>query len=244
MPVISWVFSQRLWPGHDPKPDDGSPDLDDCWVISGLQGVNACAPWLRLPTVTEFRAAAGDPDDGVSDGGNPEEIAAGVRKLWPELGQLLEVVKGGARATVAARLEARRPISLCVDSSKLPVRLRFAFTGSHQVTLIKANVSGAPLFANPLVTSAYTRPQTLTAAELSAVIDAAMAYGVLRGGRQGIWAVVFPTDEDALRTWRVYRAAAAEDAAELDADAVAAARLEGFTAARTKAGEAVAAIVP
>ena len=123
--LIQQTFSQRTWPK--------AGDIDDCWVVSAIQCTNAVAPWLPLLDVREFRAFAKDPDDGVKDGGNVDDIMEGIRNAWPKLAPLVIPVRAGAWDGTLAAIKAGHPFSACVSSAKLPTN--YGFQGLHQVTL-------------------------------------------------------------------------------------------------------------
>jgi hypothetical protein len=117
------VFSQLRFPK--------AGDVDDCWVVATIWAAKSVAPSIAMPDATQFREAARDPDDGVRDGGNNDEMALAVRTLWPRIplvdfrsarwDRFLRFVRDGHVASVA------------VLSSSLPRNLRFGFAGAHQV---------------------------------------------------------------------------------------------------------------
>ena len=136
----SHVFNQQAWPG--------AGDVDDCWVVSAVQLANVSAPWLTLASVPAFRKAAGDPDDGKTDGGNLDEIMAGLRGAYPSIAPYCRKLAKVTAALAWALLLEGRPLSVAVISSALPANLRFGYAGPHQVTL--AIKSDQLYFANPL----------------------------------------------------------------------------------------------
>lgn len=148
----SAVFSQRDWPAHDPDPDDGTADLDDCWVIAALQLVHAAAPWVRLPNVRRARRAAGDPDDGHRDGGRPVETMRLLRGLYPQLAPFCRRLDARPLDEVWAALDAGRPVSAAIIAGKLPKRLQHGYAGAHQVTIARDPDLGAwaVVLADPL----------------------------------------------------------------------------------------------
>ena len=197
---VSFVFNQRLWPG--------AGDIDDCWVVSAIQCANVSAPWLYLPTVPQFRTAAGDPDDGKSDGGNVDEIVKGVTTLWPAFAGKLKVLKGAAYDTLVDHVLKGRPVSLCIDSSKLPSALQHGFTGMHQVSFVlKDAPDGARLYANPLA-KVYSRWERIE--KLAVLRPAILAYGKQRIGRESVFAVVFPSEAEMVGQWQIAREYAAK----------------------------------
>lgn len=209
--LIRQTFSQRTWPGVG--------DIDDCWVISAIQCANAVAPWLPLLTSPEFRRHAGDPDDGVSDGGNVDDIMRGVRSAWPELAELCTPLRGSwTWDRVLSAIKSGRPASVCVVSSKLAAS--YGFAGLHQVTYFHEPGVGLRV-ANPLSKdrSEPTRIATLTAKA------AAEAYG---GGK--VHCVLFPTVPAAFRTHPLYVPASAGTYTQAQLDAIVAAAVSSATA--------------
>lgn len=181
---LSMVFSQLHWPGNTrPSPD--------CWVMTALQCVNMVAPWLRLVSIPIFRKAAGDPVDGIRDGGTLDEIIKGVETLWPRYfrGHLTRH-RGASWARFTEDVDLERPVSVAVISSKLPTRLQFGFMSYHQISVAK-NAAGDWLAFNPLA-EPYSRPIKVNPAELK---PAVMAYGRANTGTSGAWYVVFPDAE-------------------------------------------------
>jgi len=191
----SFVFNQARWPGHDPQPGSGGPDIDDCWVVSALQCVHAVTPGARLVGIPAFREAAGNPDDpNDSDGGNLAQIVRGVEGCYPDYKGKLRRLRGASWAEFLRLVDdERRILSVSIVSGKLPVRLQYGFAGAesyHQVSVVrKAN----RLFANPLA-PVYSRFDEV--ASWDAIKPAVMAYGRAKAGTSGVWAVVFPTEAE------------------------------------------------
>lgn len=182
----SQVFNQRTWPQ--------AGDLDDCWVVSTIWCANAVAPWLYLQTTTAFRTAAGDPDDGKTDGGRLSEIMLACRTLWP---QLKVQAHRGTWAALERLLDAGHVASVAVDSSELPPRHQYGFTGLHQIALF-VDTSGSLRIMNPLDKD---RSRTEVIAR-DAARKAAKAYGA--GTAFDTYAAVFPTEAEAFKTHPMY----------------------------------------
>jgi hypothetical protein len=165
--ALPGVFSQRSWPG--------AGDVDDCWVVATIWAAVAADPAAVRPSVTTFRAAAGDPDDGVTDGGSLDEVIRGARKVWPAL-----PVRPFASADFDAFLAAVRsgsPASLAVWAGKLPAGLRFGFLRAHQVGI---GWDAGLWLMNPLATSG-ARPLAISASALkTAAVAPELGYGGLR----------------------------------------------------------------
>ncbi len=179
------------WPGifnqviRDPK------DVDDCWTMALLWAAVAADPGARRYTISEIRAAAGDPDDGVADGGNLAEFVRAATTLWPALAPtrylgpadgLLEAVRSGRAAAVA------------VWAGALPRELQFRFTGPHAVGLVWDAGRGTFLLANPL---APEGSPPLPIAE-SALVAALTDGRLVTGGRA--WGVTFALQEADMAT--------------------------------------------
>lgn len=213
----SCVYSQRYWPG--------AGDIDDCWVVSAEQCQNVLTPDERLPGVPTFRAAAGNPDDpNEPDGGNLAQIVRGIEGCHPRYKGKLKRLRGASMDALKGYARERRPVSLAVLSAKLPAKLRYGFDGPlsfHQVSILVPR-DGVLLFANPLAPPQSRWDETFWAA----ITPAILAYGRARAGTDGVWAVVFPTEEDMDRSTALINAA----------------RSEGYASAKAKALAAVEAI--
>lgn len=184
MPQTSQVFSQRTWPG--------AGDLDDCWVLSAIQAANVTAPWLVLPTVTTFRAAAGDPDDGIADGGSLAEIVKGSEGVWPVLRGKLAVLDGVPYSAIIDIARKGHPVSVALQLGKLPPALRYTSSNvPHQSTLFwYPGPNGFLYFANPMA-PAYSPWDRTTWAALQPAIEGIYGAGKCK-------AVAYPTEWAAL----------------------------------------------
>jgi hypothetical protein len=191
----SMVFSQRKWPGVG--------DIDDCWVLSGIQCINVTAPWLRLVSVPAFRKAARKPDiQGQADGGQIVDIKRGVEALFPDWYSgptRVRLLRGESWQTVKDLAAEGRPLSLAVVSAKLPTRMQYGFAGYHQVSLVQKG-NGRWLLANPLA-QPYARWQEIDPAELRSAV---MAYGRAKSGSGGAWFAAFPTDTEMAAIYRPF----------------------------------------
>lgn len=175
------------WPGVLNQVIRDPGDVDDCWVMATIWAARASDRDLVIPSIKTFRGAAGDPDDGYRDGGNLSEIILGCSRLWPELAV---TAYDGRWAPFAELIRQGRPASLAVISGRLPYRLRFGFTGAHQIGV--AWDGSSFVVANPLAPEG-SAPQRIPEADLR---TAAEAMGAVR-------AAIFPAP--ILRT-RAYRA--------------------------------------
>lgn len=145
-----------LWPGNFSQIGyPGAGDVDDCWCVATIWAARASDPDNRKPTVTEFRRHAGDPDDGIRDGGSLDEVMLGSRGTWPGI----DVTRwqGASWSAFASLVKAGRPASVALDSFALPVTHRYGFTGKHQCGLVWSGSSF--LLANPLAPEgSYPKP--------------------------------------------------------------------------------------
>lgn len=223
----SMVFNQTRWPA--------AGDVDDCWVVASIQAANVTLPWAPLVSVKTFREAAGDPDDGVSDGGTIAEVRDGLTGVYPELRGRLAVFAKSAWSDYAGAILAHRPMVAFVWSAALPPRLRYGFDGAHAITII-ANGAGEVLVANPLA-AVYSRWDRATLEDLR---EAVLVYGMRKASQRSCYGVALPTDAEALALHPLYGPALAARTAELEAQ-LARARAE-LVAARSAGPEAHAAV--
>lgn len=161
---IDYALSQVTYPG--------AGDVDDCWVVATIHAARrSLGAQMLMPTVPEFRAAAGNPDDpNASDGGTLTQIMEAVPKLWPQLG----VRRYGSRDTADFESYLRHgwTASLAVLSSGLPLSMQHGFKGSHQVSVFY--VDGAYWLMNPLQRSGDA-PHRI---EFDQIIQAARQFGL------------------------------------------------------------------
>ena len=171
--LITFAYNQAQYPG--------AGDVDDCWVVATIQCARSCASWIEKPTIPEFRAAAGDPDDGVSDGGTLTEVMRGVSRMWPKL-PVTEARAWSWTRFAALMKDGPRAASLAIVSSALPSTYRYGFDGLHQVSVFFEE--GFWYIVNPLQPEGSS-PRRI---EEYAVRNAATAYG-----NGYVFAAVFPT---------------------------------------------------
>lgn len=179
----SQVFSQKTWPA--------AGDIDDCWVVATLWCANAVAPWLYLHNVTEFRRAAGDPDDGKTDGGRLDEIMLACDTLWPQL--RVNPYRGSWKG-LQALIDTGHPASVAVVAELLPPRLQFGFKGLHQVVFFRE--AGRLKCMNPLAKD-RSRPDFISYDDARAAARAFTTDGTVR-------AAVFPVERAAFQTHPLY----------------------------------------
>lgn len=158
----------------------------DCWIHATKWAAEASRPGIDQPTVTEFRAFALDPRDGISDGGSLTEVVRGARGSYPGL----EIVRFEDRFAALDRLlSAGRPASVALWSGKLPIALRFGFNGAHQVGVVRDR--GTTYLANPLAREG-TPPVPITTAALQTAMTASeLGYG------GDVRAAIFPAPTEA-----------------------------------------------
>ena len=155
------VFNQKRWPG--------AGDTDECWMLSDLMAIHSVAPWLRLPTVPQYRQAAGNPDKDGLTFGSLEHSETAIKALYPEFAKVILLIKNGSFAELMSRLIAGHPLSLSVKSGALPQGLQFGYTGMHRVAVF---FNGAEIrIANPLA-RAHSRSKPISEGALQAAVDA------------------------------------------------------------------------
>lgn len=166
--LITSVFNQLVYPGRAPGRSF------DCWVVSCIQCRSTVAPGKPLPTITEFRANAGDPVDGDHDAGSLTDIITGITKTWPE--QRIKTYRAAPWAQFSADLKAQRlPASISVNSADLPLIHRYAYFGLHQITVFWQD--GTWYVANPLAPKG-SLPKAIGESQLRRAIDGYSNVGV------------------------------------------------------------------
>lgn len=120
------AFNQVSWYGVG--------DVDECWIIATYWALVASGVMRRkdLPTIREFREAAGNPDRPGSTGGNNRQLMLALKTLVPNA--RTEYFVGGAGAFTRA-LQNGYVASLSLLSRYLPSYARFGFMGAHQVSV-------------------------------------------------------------------------------------------------------------
>jgi hypothetical protein len=191
------VFNQQRWPQ--------AGDTDDCWAIADLMAVHSVAPWLRLPGVTKYREAANNPRQPGPTPGNVAQSARAIRTLYPELGDLIEVLEGEPFSAFLPKLKAGHPASISLLSGSLPRSLQFGFTGNHRVAVFW---SGSEIrLANPLA-RAHSRSKPISEEDLhTAVRDHPLSR---------VHCVLMPTVEEAFRLHPLLTGAIEAAIADLD----------------------------
>lgn len=176
------VINQKLWPA--------AGDVDDCWAVANMTAVHACAPWLRLPDITKYRNAAGNPDDPRNpDGGTIRQNARATRTLWPALGKLIEVSEGDMTyARLEKLLREGHPASVFVVSKTLPLDFQYGFGGLHAVAF--AFDDGEFRIANPLA-PAHSRWRVIQ--------EGSLEIAVKSWPGKGAYCIVFPTIDEAVK---------------------------------------------
>jgi hypothetical protein len=213
--ITSGVVNQVHWPK--------AGDVDDCWVCSVLGALHACAPWLRLPNIEVFRAAAGNPDEpNKPDGGTIRQSSEAIKKLWPLIAPLTQTAAGEHTwSWLVEKVKAEgRVASVFVKSSELPAN--YGFGGLHAIAV--AYINGVWRISNPLA-PAQSRWDQIT--------ENALERAVKAFPNPGVHAIVFPTVEEAFATHPLYLPPGTPDPVEL-----AEARDAGYAEAKQKARDA------
>lgn len=133
------AFNQLSWAGVG--------DADECWIIATYWPLVAAGvmPRSQLPTIAEFREAAGRPDKPGPSGGNNSNLVKALNALAPSA----EVKKfDGTLSAFSLQLAYGFIASVSLLSSALPKYLQFGFQGAHQVSIFLQ--SGKFYLMNPL----------------------------------------------------------------------------------------------
>jgi hypothetical protein len=175
--VALGVFNQIGWTGVG--------DADECWIIATFWPLVASGVMTRdqLPTIAEFRAAAGRPDRPGPSGGNNKNLIKALKVLAPGAEAKLFV---GGLAAFTKQLRSGWIASLSLDSGLLPSYLRFGFQDSHQVSVIFQN--GKFYVMNPLAKEGSAL-LPISAADLSRAAGGLLGDGLyhavlIRAGKQ------------------------------------------------------------
>lgn len=174
-----------LWPIITQVGYPGAGDIDDCAIVATFWAARAAGYTGSLPTVAEFRAAAGVPDKPGPTGLLNTQVWRGVQ------GTVLATLHPIMRAmqpwdVFADALKRGEIASVALDSSKLPSSLRYGFLGAHRVGLAWRN---RWLLANPLGPD-QSAPLPIAEDTLKAAI--------LANGGGFVYAVTFPPLEDSM----------------------------------------------
>jgi hypothetical protein len=141
MPItpLPGVYNQVHYPG--------AGDVDDCAVVTSLWCIVAAGvlPKAKLPTIREFRVAAGVPDAPGPTGMGNAQVLKAIRKLVP---QAASFSFDGYYSDLKRHLSAGAVISLMERNSLLPSSVRFSFAGIHQIGVVY--VGGVLRVMNPL----------------------------------------------------------------------------------------------
>lgn len=226
MTQTSLVLSQRTWPGVG--------DLDDCWVLSSLQCVLAVAPWEHLPGSNVYRHAAGDPDDGKTDGGTIAEQLKAIRALYPYLGDELVPMRGIVPNELRQRVGAGWVVSVALTLGKLPPSIQYGSRSvPHQCTV--APRGDGIVFANPLAPMGSKWDDVTWPQIMPAITD----YG---SGK--VFGVAYPPASSLVTHAPGYAAALKAALAQGCGPAITAARTEGRASMRLEAIAATTALKP
>lgn len=156
------IFNQKRWPK--------AGDVDDCWAVADLMAVHSVAPWLRLPNITQYRAAANNPDMPGPTPGTVAQSGLAIRTLWKEFGKLIDVLEGVPFNDLLPLIKAGRPVSIGVLSDSLPPQHQFGFKGPKSAHRVAVFWTGAELrLANPLA-RAHSRPKAIGDEELHVAV--------------------------------------------------------------------------
>jgi hypothetical protein len=174
---LAAIMSQVTYPG--------AGDVDDCAIVATFWAARAAGYTGSLPTIAQFRAAAGVPDKPGPTGLLNTQVWRGVQGT--ALATLHPIMRALQPWDVFADALKRGEIaSVALDSSKLPSSLRYGFMGAHRVGLAWRN---RWMIANPLGPDGSA---PLPIAEL------ALKTAILANGGGFVYAVTFPPLEDSM----------------------------------------------
>lgn len=161
-------------------------DIDDCAAVATIYAMHMYDHGRPLPTIPEFRAAAGAPDKPGPTGMTISQVLRAANKLWPDI-----TVNGGAFANWDTfngfMSKGLRPASAQIRSGSLPPALQYGFKGLHQVCVFKV---GSDWFvSNPLQKNGAP-PDHIGAASLRQAL-----YDFAHDGK--VYAALFPVLQSA-----------------------------------------------
>ena len=149
----------------------GVGDIDECSILATYWAARAAGFQGTLPSIAEFRRAAGRPDRPGPTGLTNAQVWKGVRGT-ALAGTSVNVLRAGtAWVEFASTMRMGGFASIAVDSSKLPFNVRFNFFGAHRVGVTWSN--GQWYIANPLAPSG-SAPRVISEA---AIRRATLAFG-------------------------------------------------------------------
>lgn len=160
------VLNQKLYPGVDPA---GGPIdvLDECVILADFMGIHAVRPEIYLPTIAQYRAAAGVPDvDGKSNGLSLDDSFEAITKLLPDVD--VERYLGTWAGFLTKAKTTAAVASVSVLGSALPSRLRHTNL-NHRIL---AYWTGSAWHVLDPLAAPYSRARSITEAELKAAMAA------------------------------------------------------------------------
>jgi hypothetical protein len=153
----------------DPALKPGVNDIDDCWVVAGIQASRAVGANIKGVDIPKFRKAAGRPDNpNASNPGGSADVLRGAHTLFPKL--RIKVSSTNFDTFWAGLKQGAVAVAL-VNSGKLPVAHQYGFKGYHAITVRLAVSSTAEKLyeINPLQPKGTSAKQ-LTKADLKAAM--------------------------------------------------------------------------
>jgi hypothetical protein len=148
-------------------------DIDDCWVVAGMQACRGVGADITGLTIPQYRKAAGRPDNAhAPNPGGAADVARGASNLYPTL--RVKLASTAWLTFRAAVVKQGKLAVLLVLSARLAPEHRYAFLGPHALTVrfVTTADGGRWYGVNPLQPKG-SRPQVYTERELR---DAAEAY--------------------------------------------------------------------
>ena len=155
----------------------GVGDPDECATIATFWAARASGFKGTLPTVTEFKQAAGVRPQFWTLGLSPAQVIQGVAGT--------SLVTAGAYSLdaeswtdFAAQMYSGGFASVATNSALLPADVRYGFMGLHQVGVTFSD--GTWYIANPLAPNG-SRPQAISEADLKKAILGFGGWGTVNG---------------------------------------------------------------
>ena len=156
----------------------GVGDVDECSIIAAFWAARQAGFTGKLPTIREFRRAAGVPDRPGPTGLTTNQLWQGVSRTGLAVGASI-LSRGTTWATFARKMQAGGAASVALSSADLPVGYRYGFQGAHSVGLTWDK--GQWYIANPLAPEG-SGPQAISEADIKRAV---LAFGP-NGSVQGV----------------------------------------------------------
>jgi hypothetical protein len=125
----------------------GVGDIDECSIIASFWAARQAGFTGRLPTIRQFRTAAGVPDRPGPTGLTNAQVYQGLTRTGMSAGAAI-LGRGTTWSDFTSKMSAGVSASVALLSAALPVGYRYGFQGAHRVGLTWDK--GQWYIANPL----------------------------------------------------------------------------------------------